>query len=353
MAYSATVIELERTAPKPSPISPATGRIGIWSTDAIRAPERFSYWRDAVCRALLNISVEAPPEAPPERFCARMTARASGSLRFSIAESTGYHLVRTRRDIASADADHHTIYLKMSGDTVITQGDERAALAPNDIAVLDGRAPFRASLAGRCAILVLPRALIDRRAPWLRGSPLRKLAAHSPFVDLARRHMLLLSADDSTLSESETSLLTENLCNLLALASASGMEPRRLQPELQTAALLAYCRQHLHDAELSPQQAADHLGISLRTLHSRFRQIGQSFSRWLLEHRLEACQAALRDDNQRTSNISEIAYRWGFNDLSHFNKAFRAHFGMSPREWRNGPETPEGPRAMSFTARHD
>jgi AraC family transcriptional activator of tynA and feaB len=34
-------------------------------------------------------------------------------------------------------------------------------------------------------------------------------------------------------------------------------------------------------------------------------------------------------------NISEIAYAWGFNDLSHFNRAFRARFGMTPREWRH------------------
>ena len=37
------------------------------------------------------------------------------------------------------------------------------------------------------------------------------------------------------------------------------------------------------------------------------------------------------------SKISEIAYRWGFNDLSHFNKAFRERFGRTPGEWRNEP----------------
>jgi len=55
----------------------------------------------------------------------------------------------------------------------------------------------------------------------------------------------------------------------------------------------------------------------------------------VLQSRLEACARALRDPNQRLLNISEIAYRWGFNDLSHFNRAFRAHFDMSPGEWRN------------------
>jgi AraC-like DNA-binding protein len=77
------------------------------------------------------------------------------------------------------------------------------------------------------------------------------------------------------------------------------------------------------------------LPAARRTLHSRFGQIDQTFGRWVLQSRLEACARALRDPNQRLLNISEIAYRLGFNDLSHFNRAFRAHFDMPPGEWRN------------------
>jgi AraC-like DNA-binding protein len=136
------------------------------------------------------------------------------------------------------------------------------------------------------------------------------------------------------LSESATSILTDNLCNLLALASTGNVAPGALAPELRSEALLAFCRQNLHNPDLSPQLVADHLGISVRTLHLRFQKTGQSFGRWLLDHRLEACRAALRDPNQGALNISEIAYRWGFNDLSHFNKTFRARFRETPREWR-------------------
>ena len=191
--------------------------------------------------------------------------------------------------------------------------------------------------AGCRAFAVIPRAIVDRRAPWLTRSPLHKLTAASPFVDLARRHVLELTSGDS-ISESAISLLTDNLCNLLALGSATDIETKRLQPELQIEALLAFCRQNLHDPELSPQRAADHLRISVRTLHLRFKQIGQTFGQWILEKRLEACREALCDPNQRALNISQIAYRWGFNDLSHFNKAFRARFEHSPRTWRNGLE---------------
>ena len=139
------------------------------------------------------------------------------------------------------------------------------------------------------------------------------------------------------LGESQTSLLADNLCNLMALAAADGIPTTRLQGELQLEALLAFCRQNLSDPDLSPQQAADAAGISLRTLHSRFQETGRTFGHWVLEARLEGCSAALRDPHQRQQNISEVAYRWGFNDLSYFNKAFRAQFGMTPGDWRSGP----------------
>jgi AraC family transcriptional regulator, positive regulator of tynA and feaB len=313
----------------------AKAQVDIWSTDATRARERFSYWRDAVCHAIFNISIEAPPD----RFSARVAARSAGPLRFAITESSGYQSIRTRRDIDSAPSDHYSVFAQVHGQSIIHQCGESVTFNPNDICISDGRYPLRADMngAGCRAFAVIPRVIVDRRAPWLTRNPIHKLTADSPFVDLARRHVLELTSGDST-SESAMSLLTDNLCNLLALGSATDVETNRLQPELQIEALLAFCRQNLHDPELSPQRAADHLRISVRTLHLRFKQIGQTFGQWILEKRLEACREALCDPNQRALNISQIAYRWGFNDLSYFNKAFRARFEQSPRAWRNGLE---------------
>jgi AraC family transcriptional activator of tynA and feaB len=314
----------------------AKARGHVWSTDAIRERERFSYWREALCKSVFNLTIEAHPE----NFSARIIARNAGVLRFATSESTPYQVVRTRRDIDTAPPDHYSVFVQVRGRSVITQGDESLCYLPNDIAISDGRSPFHCDLPddGRRAFAVIPREMIDRRAPWLRHKPLHKLAADQSFVDLARRHLVELTAPDSTLSEGATGLLTENLCNLLALASANDVTTNRLQPELQMEAILAFCRQNLHDAELTPQRVADRFGISVRTLHLRFAQIGETFGRWLLEHRLDACSASLRDENQRGVNISDIAYRWGFNDLSHFNKVFRARFDQTPREWRNRPD---------------
>ena len=69
-----------------------------------------------------------------------------------------------------------------------------------------------------------------------------------------------------------------------------------------------------------------------------------SFGDWVRDERLKACGLALRDRSHDGLNISEIAYRWGFNDLSHFNKSFRARFDRTPTEWRNEAETAAPPQ---------
>src|SRR5262249_58043892 len=111
----------------------------------------------------------------------------------------------------------------------------------------------------------------------------------------------------------------EHVSTLLVPATATDLPTGRLERELQLEALLAFCRQNRHDCELTPQRVAAHFGISVRTVHLRCARIGQSFGRWLLEHRLDACRTALRDERQRGAHCSEIAYRWGLNHLSPFH----------------------------------
>jgi AraC-like DNA-binding protein len=279
------------------------------------------------------MSVESPPD--PD-FSARTMVRSSGPFRFLVLESSTFQASRSRRDLNNTGWDHYAIYLQLKGRTIAVRDEQAVEFDAGDIGFCDGRQPFRGQFGGRRVVAAVPRAMIERRAPWLRNRPHLKLAPNARFADNLRLHMMDLTAGDAAFSESETGLLADSLCNLVALAAADGIPSGRLQPELQMEALLAFCRQNLGDADLSPQQAADHLGISVRTLHSRFHQIGQTFGHWLLDNRLEGCGAALRDLKQRALNISEIAYRWGFNDLSYFNKAFRARYDMTPGEWRQG-----------------
>ena len=63
---------------------------------------------------------------------------------------------------------------------------------PNKIGIVDGQKPFRIAFPAPVSrvIAVIPRRTLDTRAPWLRNTPLRKIAGSSPYADLTRRHLL-------------------------------------------------------------------------------------------------------------------------------------------------------------------
>jgi AraC family transcriptional activator of tynA and feaB len=310
--------------------------VAAWSTDAIRPAERFSFWREIVCQTVLNVSTEAPRDG----FHARIAGRSFGDLRFAAFASTSHEIVRSSGNLARFPEDNYLISLQQSGQSQIQQAGAAFALDPGEIAIVDGQKPFRISFAKPVSrvLAIVSRQTLDMRAPWLRKVPQRKIALSAPYANLARRHLLELAAGCGIMTESEARLLTENLCNLLTLASAPDIAVAALRPDVQLEAVLTFCRRHLGDPELSPRTVAGRFGISVRTLHLRFGKVGRSFGRWVLESRLDRCREALRDPRQATCSISEIAYRWGFNDLSHFDKVFRARFGMTPRQWRRAAQ---------------
>lgn len=98
--------------------------------------------------------------------------------------------------------------------------------------------------------------------------------------------------------------------------------------------MIAYLRANLANPALSPKLLADRMGVSVRTVHNRFEDAGLTFGRWVSEQRLLACHKVLSDPVFDAQSVSEIAFAWGFNDLSHFNKVFRARFGTTPTSVR-------------------
>ena len=76
-------------------------------------------------------------------------------------------------------------------------------------------------------------------------------------------------------------------------------------------------------------------GISTRRLRALLARGGESFSSYLLRRRLERCAQLLRDSCWRGRSITEIAFRSGFNNTTHFGYAFKRRYGLTPREFRS------------------
>jgi AraC-like DNA-binding protein len=148
-----------------------------------------------------------------------------------------------------------------------------------------------------------------------------------------------------TINERTSSGLGRIIIDMLALALEGdervlGSRQGSIQ-KAHLARIERYVRQNLRDPQLDPVKIAQANGISPRYLHELFRETGTSVSRWILEQRLAACDADLRQ-GMRRETIAEIAYRWGFADAAHFSRHFKARYGSTPGERRAEARSDDG-----------
>jgi len=145
--------------------------------------------------------------------------------------------------------------------------------------------------------------------------------------------------DDVSASESVGKRMTKTLLDLLGILAEGRVGPAAGKAGSKHRAVRAtaarrYVDEHLADPNLSVTSVADALEVSTRYLHMIFAREEQSLLDYIRKARLDACSAQLLSPASRDRSISEIAYSWGFNDLSHFCRLFRATFGMSARDYR-------------------
>ncbi|MET0877141.1 MAG: acetamidase/formamidase family protein [Tardiphaga sp.] len=141
-----------------------------------------------------------------------------------------------------------------------------------------------------------------------------------------------------TLSDVEWSAIAQGLADLLPIFLRQCAAPTDSGGTATRSAILhRICQtieRRLGDADLAPGRVAQAEGISERYLQKLFEGTGSSFTHYLRERRLQRAWADLSSPAEAQHSISEIAYRSGFNDSAHFSRAFRARFGLSPREFR-------------------
>ncbi|MGD8482564.1 MAG: helix-turn-helix domain-containing protein [Gammaproteobacteria bacterium] len=115
-------------------------------------------------------------------------------------------------------------------------------------------------------------------------------------------------------------------------AQAAGDRTERRPDLLST--LRAVLSAYLQDGPLAIDEVAEMAGISARTLQRRLRQAGMSFSELLQQVRFERAASFLRESDV---TILEVALQVGYEDPSHFSRAFRRLAGVSPKQYRQQP----------------
>jgi signal transduction histidine kinase/DNA-binding response OmpR family regulator len=95
--------------------------------------------------------------------------------------------------------------------------------------------------------------------------------------------------------------------------------------------LMKVFEENISDPSFSTEKCAKEVGMSRMNLNKKLRALtSQSTHEFIRTLRLKRAAQLLK---KAAGNVSEIAYNVGFNNTSHFAKAFRQQFGQSPSKF--------------------
>jgi AraC-like DNA-binding protein len=158
-----------------------------------------------------------------------------------------------------------------------------------------------------------------------------------PLTSLASGFLSLLPSRIDPIDQATATRLAEQTLDLIALVFSLEADQAVTLSSPRDAAryrLKAVIETQLCDPALKPADVAAAAGISVRYANDLLSVDGISVGRYVLHRRLERSRRALEDPAQARRTVGEIAYAWGFSDLSHFIRRFRAAYGMTPGDYR-------------------
>nr|WP_246204888.1 helix-turn-helix domain-containing protein [Altericroceibacterium indicum] len=248
------------------------------------------------------------------------------------------------QSIAGRLPDNNTslwLGLLLEGEARLKHSDGVTSLTPDHLTLgatgVDASLTFTAPW--RHLFLRIPRVAIDARML----SPMEaKVSVISPQTVLEYGLMSLLRSIAKSLSAARSgewnameSALTELLVAVLAnMGGAAGKGGSAAAKARQLDRICQRIETQLGDPELSVGAIANDEGVSTRYLQNLFARNNQTVTNYVKNRRLERARADLTSPLHAQLSISEIAFRWGFNQSAHFSRAFRARYDETPRDAR-------------------
>jgi AraC family transcriptional regulator, positive regulator of tynA and feaB len=303
-----------------------------WSTDV--APGReLSYWREAVCDAIIELDIEADSERP---FSAHLDQGHCGPVDFSKINVTGSQkLVRSRAAIAHSGHDQFELVYFNRCDGYLAHAGREVEIKSNQCVLIDGNRPYSLDMRGpsRNISVHIPAKWLAARLPSLDHAIAHPVDCNNP-IGSALASLIGGMADQGAGSDQLDCMLVEQIVGTFCLA----LGPMNAHGTHYSNRLFERVRQtmqHLsHDQSLNAANLASELGISLRYLHAVFSQAGTTYGQELQACRLDSAARMLRDQRFRGTSINEIAYRAGYSEASHFSRRFKEAKGMTPAAYR-------------------
>lgn len=318
----------------------APGKACHFTMDATPEPLRAALFQKEMQSAFaMHLAVSSPPNTP-------LTAEVRGyfgrKLRFAALSFSAHCTASTRTRHASES--RLLVSRHQQGAAVVTQGGRESRIEAGDLFVIDPARPFHIQTTDSevHSVYLEPQALRQVLPQWdtLTARAIRPDVKTATLFTGLLDQLFAMAPD---LSEDTADDIAQALPHLLAAAlrtlhNDTQVSPSRLKA-LHRQRILNYVRDNLWDSQLSAQAIAQGVNLSPRHVYELFdERDGLPLMKSVWKQRLAMCRRDLSTPAMGSRSIGEIAYAWGFSNVSHFSRAFKAEFGVGPREFRQSQD---------------
>jgi AraC-like DNA-binding protein len=322
------------------------------NTSGVTPADRIDLWRGIVRDRIIPLDLDVLGH---KTLDASLRWLRLGAISVSMVHATPHAVRRTAPMINLAGADSLILNLMRDGCGQAEQDGRQARMRAGGGVLCNGARPYVLEFPCPFEIVVvqLPREMLSRSLAGLDFGVARELET-SPLYSVVTSYACQLLDRPPEVDPATSERLANNFADLISLLVGDVVQASHPPISEYKAATLTRIRQfveaHLSDPELSPERVAAELRLSARYINALLQAEGTSLSRMIWSRRLERVARDLRDPALQSRTISCIAFHHGFNDLTHFSKAFRQKFGLAPRDFRQAEVTAKAGPEVSLHA---
>ena len=302
----------------------------VLSTADIQVRERRDWLQDMICQEYTRVKITPPSDG---HLFNETTFYGWQDLRLSVIKSRGLTIERLPREPSKVSQDNYLAVVLLSGTYSLEQNSREVFLQPGDITIYDATRPHRIhSSTGFSKLLIsIPRKIMRDRIAGIEHCTALAVSGKTG-VGAVTTHFIQSAANQvEQLVSHEFSALSEQSLNLLTLALTS-VRPQNFtlsrSRSLSLQLVKDFVKRYLTDPLLNTTMIAAGTRLSPRYINDLFQDENTSLMRYVWALRMEKCYQDIL--NMPHQSVSTIAFKWGFNDMSHFSRAFKRQFGLCP-----------------------
>ncbi|MFK5595625.1 helix-turn-helix domain-containing protein [Methylobacterium sp. HMF5984] len=309
----------------------------IFSTEHVHPRDRFDFWHDVARKDVVDHA--ATPRCR-NTFRAQLRSGAVGAIGLVSFQNSEMSVAHTQHHIAQANTDELFVCRQFGGQIALEQDGRQVVLEPGDITLVDPSLQYQGRFSEASDVLVLkvPRQLMEARLGQTREMTARAIKPSTAETGLLSASLAMLPFHTPEAGSTAEALLGPHLLDLITLSVGQAMGQDGLRTSSSRALvrvrLRAVIEARLADRTLDAGTVASAAGVSVRYANAVLADESTSIAQLVQARRLARCRQALEDPMQRGRTMSEIAYGWGFSDMTHFGRRFKAAYGVLPSEHR-------------------